>query len=154
VNAKFNEHQIFDSYKNLFDLQGGQRILAENPIVCHEFNRMAYFMINPKKHLSKKLIVVPFMHERKIYLNKQKPGNQYFYTVIEEAPEEKVFDDSNNFIKNAGHSKYIISMDIDRQLYYVMSDKGILLNKVDFSEQITKYGNPVQISPNGKNLIF
>ena len=65
-----------------------------------------------------------------------------------------MFDDSNNFIKNAGHSKYIISMDIDRQLYYVMSDKGILLNKVDFSEQITKYGNPVQISPNGKNLIF
>ena len=115
---------------------------------------MAYFLINPKKHLSKKLIVVPYMHERKIYLNKQKPGNQYFYTVIDEVPEEKVFDESNNRIPDAGHSKYIISMDIDRQLYYVMSDKGILLNKVDFSEQVTIYGNPVQISPNGKNLIF
>ena len=95
---------------------------------------MAYFMINPQKHLSKKLIIVPYMHERKIYLNKQKAGNQYFYTVIDEAPEEKVFDESNNLIKNTGHSKFIISMDIDRKLYYVMSEKGILLNKVDFSE--------------------
>jgi hypothetical protein len=45
-------------------------------------------------------------------------------------------------------------MDIDRHLYYVMSDKGMLLSRIDFSEQVKEYGNPVQVSPNGKNLIF
>lgn len=45
-------------------------------------------------------------------------------------------------------------MDMDRHLYYVMSDKGILLNRVDFKDQVSEYGNPVQISPNGKTLFF
>ena len=45
-------------------------------------------------------------------------------------------------------------MDLDRQLYYVMSDKGILLNKVNFKDDVEKYGTPVLVSPNGKNFIF
>ena len=34
-------------------------------------------------------------------------------------------------------------MDFDRNIYYVMSDKGILQNKVDFSEQVKEFGTPV-----------
>lgn len=85
------------------------------------------------------------MHERKIYLNKQKPGNQYFYTTIDERPEEKIFDTQNNYIDpdKIESTRYIISMDMDRHLYYVMSDKGILLNRVNFSKMVEEYGNPV-----------
>jgi hypothetical protein len=111
-------------------MQGGQEILAENPMLCVEFNRMAYISVNPRKFLPKKLMVIPFMHERKIYLNKQKPGHRYFYTTIEEVPEDQIFDAQNQFVnawgnKAADSSRYIISMDIDGDMYYVMSDKGI-----------------------------
>jgi hypothetical protein len=150
---------MLDFYDNLFDMAGGQEILAENPIVCATFNRMAYISVNSKRYLPKKLMVFPYLHERKIYLNKQKPGNSYFYTTIEEVDEKHLFNSQHEYVKNwAGKVKqftrYIISMDLDRSIYYVMSDKGILLNKINFSDQVKKYGKPIQISPNGKNFIF
>ena len=40
-----------------------------------------------------KLIILPYLHERKVYLNKMKPFNKYFYTTIKLNEEEKF--DSN-----------------------------------------------------------
>lgn len=31
-----------------------------------------------------RLVLMPFLHERKIYLGKSKPGYKYFYNVVEE----------------------------------------------------------------------
>ena len=38
--------------------------------------------------------------------------------------------------------------------YYVYSQNGLLINRVNFSNYIKKYGNPVATSPNGLNFIF
>ena len=86
--TKLTDEQIFNSYGNLFDMSSGTEILADNPIVCVEFNRMVYFSKNSRNFGPKKLTVIPYMHERKIYLNKQRPGNHYFYTTISELPED------------------------------------------------------------------
>lgn len=34
-------------------------------------------------------------------------------------------------------------MDMDRHIYYVMNEKGILLNKVDFNQHVAEYGTPI-----------
>ena len=43
---------------------------------------MAYFTRNKKWYKPNKLIIMPYLHERKVYLNKMKPTSQYFYTSL------------------------------------------------------------------------
>jgi hypothetical protein len=45
---------------------------------------MIYYTRNPVALTPKKVLMLPFLHERKVYLNRMKEGNSYFYTVIEE----------------------------------------------------------------------
>ena len=47
-----------------------------------------------------------------------------------------------------------VSLDFTRNVYFIYSMSGILLNKVYFEEEVKKYGQVVQISENGKNMIF
>lgn len=39
-----------------------------------------------------KLIVMPYMHERKLFLNTMKETNKYFYTIFED-DEKDIFMD-------------------------------------------------------------
>lgn len=43
---------------------------------------------------------------------------------------------------------------MDRHIYYVMNERGILLKRVDFKGQVEEYGSVIQVSANGKNFIF
>lgn len=38
--------------------------------------------------------------------------------------------------------------------YYVYTQNGLMINRVDFSELTEKYGNPVSTSSNGLNFIL
>lgn len=42
-----------------------------------------YIAFNPVSFEPKTIKVLPFLHERKIYLNPIKPNNSYFYTSIQ-----------------------------------------------------------------------
>jgi hypothetical protein len=48
----------------------------------------------------------------------------------------------------------MVSMDITADKYYVYSERGILINSVDYSIESNKYGDIVQVSNNGRNFIF
>ena len=83
---------------------------------------------------------MPFIHERKVYLNRMKERHEYFYTVMD--PQCK------------HGAQIIISIDFSRYIYFVYSMSGILLGKVDFNERVKQYGKPVEVSENGLNYIF
>ena len=56
--------------------------------------------------------------------------------------------------KHAGMIKLIISLCPGLNCYFVYDINGILLKKVSFEYEASLYGKPVQVSENGKNLIF
>jgi hypothetical protein len=101
------------------------------------------------------------MHERKIRINRMKNNCSYFYTTLQEKVYmiERTLKDKMNLEEGGDGTKVlkadmIVSMDLTRYKYSVFSQNLLLLNKVNFSEDVQKYGKPVQVSENGKNFIF
>lgn len=72
-----------------------------------------------------------------------KPGNKYFYTSISEPPKI-----------GAKLTHQMVSMDVTANKYFVYSEGGILIDRVDFSEIQKHYGNLIQVSNNGRNFIL
>ena len=89
-------------------------------------------------------MVLPYLHERKIYLNRIKSNTDYFYTNIQSRAENGL---SNNSIvcmkKNEREYKY-----------YVYSHRGVLKNRINFMQEVRNYGEPIGTSSSGKNYIF
>lgn len=93
---------------------------------------MAYFTRNQAMLESKRLMILPYMHERKIRINKMKNDCSYFYTMLEESAFEVDIDLKKKLHTHQGSIKTIISMDLSRCRYSVFSESALLLNKVNF----------------------
>jgi len=50
--------------------------------------------------------------------------------------------------------KSIICMNLTGSKYYVFSQRGLLRNRISFVDYARKYGQPVDVSPNGLNFIL
>ena len=61
-----------------------ETIKTNSPIVSFENHRFAYVILNKKLNQPKKVTVLPFLHERKVYLNRLKYNTNYFYTTKQE----------------------------------------------------------------------
>jgi hypothetical protein len=48
----------------------------------------------------------------------------------------------------------IISMNLNLSMYKVFGANGILMNQINYSKQVKKYGLPIAVSPDGLNFIF
>mmetsp|Transcript_16686 Transcript_16686/g.25715 ORF Transcript_16686/g.25715 Transcript_16686/m.25715 type:complete len:209 (+) Transcript_16686:932-1558(+) len=82
------ENQVFDKYEDLLDLKPTERVHSKNPIICNENHRQIYFTRNMSSLSPMRLIILPFLHERKLYINRIDRNHKYFYTVIEESLED------------------------------------------------------------------
>jgi hypothetical protein len=69
-NKKLNENIIFDDYNNILDLGENRLILSHHPFICRRFHRMAYFTHHRKSLRPLKVFVLPYLHERRIYMNR------------------------------------------------------------------------------------
>ena len=127
-----------------------------NPINCFNSRRMAYFTRNQLLLQPKKLIVLPYMHERKIRINRMKNNCSYFYTAIQEPSHmiDKSLKEKLNLDDSRQKADMIVSMDLTRCKYSIFSMNLLLLNKVNFNDDVNNYGKPVQVSENGKNFLF
>lgn len=77
-NGKF-QHLYFNQYNDILKLNQGDLIKTTCPIDSPGSHRLTYVVIS-KKGKPKRLIIVPYLHERKIYLNRMKRNTEYFYT--------------------------------------------------------------------------
>lgn len=50
------------------------------PLQTCLYNRLAYIINNVKRLEPKRLLILPYLHERRIYLNRRHTANQ-FYTI-------------------------------------------------------------------------
>ena len=51
-------------------------------------------------------------------------------------------------------TKSIVTMNLTEHKYYTFSQRGLLRNRVNFSKDVKKYGEPVAVSENGLNFIL
>ena len=79
----YTENQIFDSYFNIFSLHKNEKVRSNTPLDSIRAHRFAYIIQNQIDFTPKKLMVLPYLHERKIYLNRIKMNTDYFYTNIQ-----------------------------------------------------------------------
>lgn len=80
--AELEEHQIFDYYTDIFNLEANENFFTNMPIASLRFHRMLYVTKNRKELSHSKVLMIPFLHERKIYLNRNHEDQKYFYTTI------------------------------------------------------------------------
>jgi hypothetical protein len=125
-------------------------------------------------------MILPYLHERRVYLNRKKDNTNYFYTSIDTSRSlEAKFNEhiklmvrenqtKNNFefqefLKNINleqdviekdGSMSIICMNLTETKYYVYDTNGILKNRVNYQDISKEFGNPVSVSSNGQFFIF
>ena len=144
---ELNEYHVFDQYENLLDLRLGEFVQSGTPILNQENHRIIYFTRNFREQRPKRIIVLPYLHERRVYLNQIEANEKYFYTVVQECVGD---EDSGN----ATERTLIMAINFTKRDYQVYTERGILINRVDFSEYVEEYGTPISVSSDGRNFIF
>ena len=86
---------------------------------------------------ARKVLILPYLHERRIYLNRRHTANQ-FYTLC----------------KHVSGLSLILCYCIPENKMYVYTETGILIDRISYAHIAEKYGKPVEISENGLILIF
>ena len=64
-----------------------ERVRTDTPLNSYQSHRLAYIIIDKNRKKPLRVLVVPYLHERRIYLNRLKPSTEYFYTTIETSYE-------------------------------------------------------------------
>ena len=49
---------------------------------------------------------------------------------------------------------YIFAFNLNESKFYVYSEKGLLLNRIEYSEYTKKHGEIVSTSPDGLNFVL
>lgn len=85
-----NTEQIFDLYEDIFDIEPHEKVKLGFPISSKQAHRNAFVFSDYKKKNSNTLFILPYLDERRIYLNRQKRNTSYFYTSVETQVNEQV----------------------------------------------------------------
>ena len=86
---QYNENQIFDTFFDIFELEKGLRVRSNTPLDSYLSHRFCYIISDSLKQRCKRLRVLPYLHERRIYLNRDKMNTDYFYTSLETTVNEQ-----------------------------------------------------------------
>jgi hypothetical protein len=91
---------------------------------------------NLKDLTSRRLVILPYLHERKLHLNKRNYTNQ-FYTMIKK--DEIV---------------YILCLCINENRLYIYVENSILLKRFTYDAIANECGKPVCVSEDGLSFVF
>ena len=73
-------HNIyFNIYNNILQLEDTESVKMNSPLDSKLTHKFAYIIVNHSLQ-PKRLTMLPYLHERKIYMNRIKQNTKYFYT--------------------------------------------------------------------------
>jgi len=79
--TEIKENQFFDHYSDILSMKhADDYVQSGTPLQTCLYNRLLYIIRNHKMLLPRKLLILPYLHERRIYLNRRHTTNQ-FYTL-------------------------------------------------------------------------
>ena len=64
-------------------MSSNERVRTDTPLNSYQSHRLAYIIVDKERKNPTRVLVVPYLHENRIYLNRMKPSTEYFYTTIE-----------------------------------------------------------------------
>ena len=79
----YTEYDIFDFYFNIFDLRKNETVKASTPLDSFRSHRFGYVLTNSNDLEPKRVMITPYLHDTRIYLNRIKINTDYFYTSID-----------------------------------------------------------------------
>ena len=91
-------------------------------------HRFAYITSNRKTYSEMKIYMTPYLHEKKIFLNRQKLNTDYFYTSFATTVKEK--GDSEISVTS------IIAINLTESKMYAYSQNGRLINRIAFRDMV------------------
>ena len=81
-NQIYQEKDIFDFYPNIFNLKKNMKVLAFMPLDSIQSHRFGYVITDSEYHKAKYILILPYLNDKKIYLNRMKVNTHYYYTSI------------------------------------------------------------------------
>ena len=82
IKTRYTEQEMFDMYNNVHHLNENERIMAKSPFISAGYHRLAYVIYDKTQMKPRKLLTIPYLHERKVFLTKERARNNYFYTCF------------------------------------------------------------------------
>ena len=73
-------NEIFDYYYGIFRLDETKRVRADTPLDSQKSHRFGYLISDLDFEEPLELFIIPYLHDRRIYLNRIKLNTEYFYT--------------------------------------------------------------------------
>ena len=129
--------EIFDHYDDVIDLDlKTDMVQSGTPVKTCVYNRLCYVIKNQKQLSTRKVMILPYLHERRIYLNKRHEAN-HFYTIHEH-----------------DGLKFILCMSVNDNKIYVYTETGILCDEIVYDDIAIRVGKPESCSENGENFLF
>lgn len=85
VNSySYTEFEILDKYENIFELESKtMKVLANTPLESIHSHKLAFIISDREFKQANSIIILPYLHENKIYLNRIKRNTSYFVSSIE-----------------------------------------------------------------------
>jgi len=88
---RYKENEIFDYYFDIFELKKGRVVRSNTPLDSHQNHRFGYITTDRLQKGTKKLNILPYLHENRIYLNRLKKRVDYYYTSLESSIEDQKY---------------------------------------------------------------
>ena len=79
---------------------------------------------------TKRIIILPYLHERKIYLNQIEPTHKFFYNVV----QEKDIGDGEGSVGTYDINTLIFAINLTKFYYDVYTEKGIKIRYISFKQ--------------------
>ena len=80
---KYKEVELFDFYDNIFALGSNIQIRSGTPLDSIRYKRFIYLTRDKDCKLPVKIMMLPYLHLRRIYINRLKSNTHYFYSSID-----------------------------------------------------------------------
>jgi len=129
----------------------GQRVKYGTPLVSKRDHRMAFIFSDRQNFTPCVIMHVPYLHEKKLYLNRQKISTSYFYTSIstpiDQCRDHEMFQTSDGSDKK--ELTCILAVNLTESKQYSYTQNGILINRHQFDKEIANYGPITSTSNSG-----
>ena len=116
------EQQIFDIDKDIFKLDPARKVKSTTPIDGHKYHKFGYLIIDDSHEAATEVMVLPYLHDRKIYLSKNQTYSNYFFTSIR--VNSRDFDEYHSQIKKG------LQTDFSKAVIKRQTTEKLVINKV------------------------
>lgn len=151
ANSKLSD--IASIYNKVLDLEEGEMVNNRMPIISDKYHKLVYMTKNQPESKAKKLKILPYLHERKVYLSEVDPNTDFYNTTIsrEKAAgareavepvskeEEAPSSGDNDPQKVLQRETLMVRVNITNKSYLIYQENGILVKQVSFADETVGY---------------